>query len=109
MLFGLLVFSWPLGVSVKFIVVEDQPILRSRRLKNLPPSVTMDPPPPPQRKRLDTDGFFELVGVSEVSGELELRHTQVELTPVEIENIEADEFTRKFNTPLIDLSDPVLV
>ena len=53
--------------------MEDQPIRRSRRLQNLPLFITLESPPPPQRQRLDTDGSFEPVGISEVPGELELR------------------------------------
>ena len=52
--------------------MEDQPLCKSRRLQNLPPSVTVEPPPSPQRQRLDTDGSFESIGVSEVLGEPEL-------------------------------------
>ena len=65
--------------------MEDQPIRRSRRLKNLPPLVTLEPPPPPQRQKLDTDGSFELVGVSEVIGEPELIANRFDLDTVEIE------------------------
>ena len=52
--------------------MEDQPFRRSRRLRNLPPLVTLEPPPPPQRWILDTDGSFEPIGISEVLGEPEL-------------------------------------
>ena len=69
----------------------------------------MEPPPPPQRWRLDTYGSFELTGVSEVLGELEHRHTPVEFPPVEIEDMQADEFSRNYNIPLTDLSDIFLV
>ena len=69
----------------------------------------MEPPPPPQRWRLDTDGSFELIGVSEVLGELELRTNQFDLTIVEIEDLQADEFARNFNSPLTNLNDPVIV
>ena len=67
--------------------MEDQPIRRSRRLQNLPPLITLEPPPPPQRWILDTDGSFEPIGVSEVSGEPELRMDQFYLTTVEIEDL----------------------
>ena len=53
--------------------MEDLPLRRSRRLQNLPPLVIVEPPSPPQRRRLDIDGSFEPVGISEVLGELELR------------------------------------
>ena len=67
--------------------MEDQPIRRSRRLRNLPPIVTMEPPPPPQRWRLDTDSSFEPVGVSEVFGEPELIANRFDLDTVEIEDL----------------------
>ena len=41
----------------------------------------------PQRRRLDTDSYFEPIGVSEVPGELELRTNQFDLTAVEIEDL----------------------
>ena len=89
--------------------MEDQPIRRSRRLLNLPPLITLETPPPPQRQRLDRDGSFEPIGVSEVSGEPELRANRLNLNTVEIENLQADEFARNLNTPLTDLNDPVIV
>ena len=67
--------------------MEDQPLRRSRRLQNLPLFTTVDPPPPPQRQRLDTDGSFELVGISEVPGEPELRMNKVDTTIVELEEL----------------------
>ena len=69
----------------------------------------MEPPPPPQRQILDTDGSFEPVGISEVSGEPELRKNQVDTTIVEITDLQADEFARIFNSPLTDLNDLVIV
>ena len=69
----------------------------------------MEPPPPPQRQRLDTDGSFKPIGVSEVSGEPELRANRFDLNIVEIEDLQVDEFARNFNTPLADLNDPVIV
>ena len=65
--------------------MEDQSLRRSRRLKNLPSLITLDPPPPPQRQRLDIDSSFEPVGISEVLGEPELRTNQVDTTMEEIE------------------------
>ena len=69
----------------------------------------MEPPPPPQRQRLDTDGSFEPIGVSEVLGEPELRENHFNLNTVEIEDLQADKFARNFNSPLTDLNDPVIV
>ena len=89
--------------------MEDQPLYRSIRLQNLPPSDTVDPPLPPQRKRLGTDGSFEPIGVSKVTGELELRSNQVDTTIVKIKDLQADEFARNFNPPLTDLRDPMIV
>ena len=59
--------------------------------------------------RLDTDGSFELVGISEVLGEPELIANCFDLDTVEIEDLQTDEFARNFNTPLTDLNDPVIV
>ena len=67
--------------------MEDQPLHRSTRLQNLPPSDTVEPPPPPQSQRLGTNGSFELVGVSEVPSELELRTNKEDTTTVEIEDL----------------------
>ena len=89
--------------------MEDQPPRRSRRLQNLPPFTTVDPPPPPQRRRLDIDDSFKPVGISEVLGEPELRENQVDITIVEIEDLQVDEFARNFNSPLTDLNDPVII
>ena len=78
-------------------------------LQNLPLLTIVEPPSPPQRQTLDTNGSFEPIGISEVTGELELRKNQVDTTPVEIEDLQADEFARNFNSPLTDLNDPVIV
>ena len=50
----------------------------SQKLKNIPPLSTMEPPLLPQSWRLDTNGSFELNGVGESLGELELRYTQTD-------------------------------
>ena len=89
--------------------MEDQPLRRSRRLQNLPLFTTVEPPLPPQRWILDRDGSFEQIGISEVPGEPELRINQFDTTTIEIEYLQADEFVRKFNSPLTDLNDPVIV
>ena len=89
--------------------MEDQPLRRSRRLQNLPLFTTVEPPPPPQRQRLEIDGSFEPIGISEVSSEPKLRTNHVYTTIVEIEELQADKFTRNFNSPLTDLNDPVIV
>ena len=52
---------------------------------------------------------FEPIGVSEVSGEPELRENHFNLNTIEIEDLQADEFARNFNTPLTDLNDPMIV
>ena len=54
-------------------------------------------------------GLFEPIRVSEVLGEPELRANLFYLNTVEIEDLQADEFARNFNTPLTDLNDPVIV
>ena len=89
--------------------MEDQSIKRSRRLQNLPLLITLEPPPPPQRPRLDIDGSFELIGVIEVPGERELGENHFNLNTVEIEYLQADEFAGNFNSPLTDLNDLVVV
>ena len=78
-------------------------------MQNLPPLITLEPPPPPQRWRLDTDSSFEPIGVSEVLGELALRANRSDFNTVEIEDLQADEFAKNFNTPLTDLNDPMIV
>ena len=78
-------------------------------MQNLPPLATLTPPPPPQRWRLDTDGSFEPVGVSEVLGEPEHVANHFNLDTVEIEDLQTDKFSRNFNTPLTDLNDPMIV
>ena len=78
-------------------------------MQNLPPSDIVEPLPPHQRRRLDTDGSFEPVGVSEVPGEPKLRTNQVDTTTVDIEYLQADEIARNFNPPLTNLSDLVIV
>ena len=78
-------------------------------MKNLPPLITLEPPPPPQRQRLDTDGSFEPIGVSEVSGEPELRENHFNLNIVEIEDLQDNDFVRNFNSPLTDLNDPMII
>ena len=82
-----LCFSWPLGVRVRFLAVEDHPLRKSRRLQNLPPSFIVETPPPPQRQRLDTYHYFEPTGVSEVPSEPKLRLTHEEILPIKIEYI----------------------
>ena len=54
-------------------------------MQNLPLLIRLEHAPPPQRRRLDTDGSFEPIGVSEVLGEAKLRIDQFDLTIVEIE------------------------
>ena len=75
--------------------MEDQPIRRSRSLQDLPPAITVEPPPPPQWHRLSVDGYFEPIGISEDPGKLKLRTNQVDSTAVEIEDLQADEFAKK--------------
>ena len=54
-------------------------------LRNIPPLTPLEPPPLPQRQRLDTDGSFEPVGISETLGDLELIANRFNLDTVEIE------------------------
>ena len=78
-------------------------------MQNIPLLITLEPPPPPQKKRLEIDGSSELIGVSEVSSEPKLRTDQFDLTTIKIEDLQADEFARNFNSPLTDLNDTVIV
>ena len=78
-------------------------------MQNLPLLITLEPPPPPQRWRLDTNDSFEPIGVSEVLGEPKLRANRFNLNKVEIEDLQADDFARKFNSALTNLNDPVIV
>ena len=78
-------------------------------MQNLPPLITLEPPPRPQRRRLDTAGSFETIGVSELPGESALRANRFDFNIVEIEYLQADEFARNFNTTLTNLNDPVIV
>ena len=55
------------------------------------------------------DGSFEPIGVSEVSGEPTLRANHFDFNTVEIEDLQADEFARNFNTTLTDLNDSVII
>jgi len=43
-------------------IVEDHELRQSRRLLGLPP-VTLEPPPPPLRRKLDEQGSFEATGL----------------------------------------------
>jgi hypothetical protein len=45
--------------------VEDPELRRSRRLLGLPP-VTLEPPPPPLRRKLDQQGSFEATGLQTI-------------------------------------------
>ena len=56
-------------------------------MQNLPLRITLEPPPPPQRQRLDTEGSFEPVGVSEFLSEPKLRANRLNLNTVEIEDL----------------------
>ena len=96
-------------MKTTFLTMEEQPLKRSRRLQNLPPTTIVETPLPPQRQRLDIDGSFEPVGMCEVPGEPELRTNQVDTTAIEIEDLQDDEFARNFNSPLTDLNDPVII
>ena len=78
-------------------------------MRNLPPITALEPPPLPQRQRLDTEGSFEPVGISEVLGEPEIIANRFNLDTVEIEELQTNEFARNFNSPLTDLNDHVIV
>ena len=78
-------------------------------MRNLPPLTTLEPPPLPQRQRLDTEGSFEPVGISETLGEPKIIANRFNLDIVEIEELHTDEFARNFNSPLTDLNDPMIV
>ena len=69
----------------------------------LPPLTVVDPPPPPRRRRINISGSFEPVGISAIPWEHELRYSQLDHPLVEIEDLQAKEFARNYNSPLIDL------
>ena len=68
-----------------------------------------EPPPHPQRWRLDTNGSFKPIGVSEVLGEPKIRENRFNLNTVEIEDLQVDEFSRNFNSHLTNLNDLVTI
>ena len=89
--------------------MEDQHPCRSQRLQIIPSLIATNPPPPPQRQILITSGSFESTGVSESLRESELRYTHIGPLLVEIEYLQAEEFARKYNSPLTNLRDLVLL
>ena len=58
---------------------------------------------------MDTDSSFELIRVSEVSSEPELRTNRVDTTRVEIEDLQANEFAINFKSLLTDLKNPMII
>ena len=68
-------------------------------LRNLSPITALEPPPLPQRWRLDTEGSFEPVGTSEVLAEPELIANHFNLDTVEIEELQTDDFARNLTPP----------
>ena len=67
-------------------------------MRNLPPITALEPPPLPQRKRLDIEGSFEPIGISEIRGEPKLIANRFNLDTVEIEELQTNEFARNFNS-----------
>ena len=64
---------------------------------------------PPQRHILNTNGSFESTVVKEILGKPELRYNQTSPFLVAIEYFKAEYFARKYNSPLTNLRDLVLV
>ena len=82
--------------------MEDQPLRRSRRLQNLPLLTTVEPPLPPLRRRINTSGSFESIGISENPRELELRYIHLDLMSIEIKDFQTENVARNYNSPTTD-------
>jgi hypothetical protein len=80
--------------------VEDHELRQSRRLLGLPP-VTLEPPPPPLRRKLDQQGSFEETGSQE---------TVLDQHPEKptISDLGAEALS-PLETPTTDLSTPIIV
>jgi hypothetical protein len=80
--------------------VEDHKLHQSRRLLGLPP-VTLEPPPPPLRQKLDQQGSFEATGSQEI---VPNQHPK-ELTILDL----GAKYFGLVETPTTDLSAPTIV
>jgi hypothetical protein len=87
--------------------VEDQQLHHSRRLQGLPP-VTLEPPPPPLRHRLDQEGSFEATGPQETVPEPTPREYFPAPEESTISDLEVEGF-RPTNPLITDLSTPLLI
>jgi hypothetical protein len=74
--------------------VEDPELRRSRRILDLPP-VTLEPPPPPLRQKLDQQGSFEATGLQTFGLEQLLEESKTDIGLVE--------------TPTTDILAPFIV
>jgi hypothetical protein len=87
--------------------VEDQQLCRSGRLQGLPP-VTLEPPPPPLRHRLDQEGSFEASRPQETIPEPAPREDFPAPEESTISDLEVEGF-RPANPLITDLSAPLLI
>ena len=80
--------------------MEDPELRRSQRLLGLPP-VTLEPPPPPLRQKLDQQGSFEATGLQTfVPEQLPEESTILKLEAAALGSVE---------TPTIDILAPFIV
>jgi hypothetical protein len=74
--------------------MEDPKLHRSQRLLDLP-LVTLEPPPPPLRRKLDQQGSFEAIGLQTFVPEQILKESNIDIGLVE--------------TPTTDILAPFIV
>ena len=63
----------------------------------------MEPTPPSLRQIINISGSFESTGISENPGEPKLRYILANPLSIEIKYLQFEEFSRNYNSPLIDL------
>jgi hypothetical protein len=80
--------------------VEDHELCRSRRLLGLPP-ITLEPPPPPLRRKLDQQGSFEATGSQETV--LDQHPEEPTISDLGAEDLGPPE------TPTTDISVPIII
>jgi hypothetical protein len=87
--------------------VEDKQICQLQRIWGLS-LITLEPPPPPLRRRLDQEGSFEMNGPQESVPEPALRGYFSTLKEPTISYLQA-EALRIANPPITNLSTPILI
>jgi hypothetical protein len=78
-----------------------------RRLLGLPP-INLDPFPPPIRRRLDQQGYFEVTGAQETKPGLSPRVEHLILREPTISNLR-EESLGPYNPLMTDLSVPIVI